>query len=108
MKRNSKTSDKRNAAGDIHDSRKDAEKMKPEESTINLPDAEDIPGQEHVRPPKMMEFADTTISSDDEEGRAVFNDQVIDDTTVNVSNEERELLEQSVNSMASEDDLNWE
>ena len=41
----------------------------PKEIIIDMPEVKDIPGQEHVRPPKMNEMADTTASSDDEEGK---------------------------------------
>ncbi len=61
---------------DIHDSDKDMESMKKEESfTIDLPDVADIPGQEHVHVPSLGELADTTISSDDEEGTGLFDDE---------------------------------
>jgi len=93
---------------DLPDSRKDLEKMQPEETRLDLPDVSDIPGQEHVRPPKLKEFSDTTISSDDEEGRGVLDSDDRDRTAdSNVSPEERELLENSVDSMASPDDENW-
>lgn len=62
--------------------------------TIDLPDVKDIPGQEHIRPPKMKEFADTTISSSDEEGDDVFNeeDELLDEDS-NITPEELELLD---------------
>ena len=52
---------------DIQDSKSDEERLKPEITSIELPDVRDIPGQEHVHPPSLGELADTTISSDDEE-----------------------------------------
>lgn len=45
------------------------------EITLELPDVADIPGQENIVPPKMGMFVDTTISSDGEEGTAVFPDE---------------------------------
>jgi hypothetical protein len=79
-----------------------------EETRMDLPEVRDIPGQEHVRPPKMKEFADTTISSDDEEGKGVLDDNDNElSRDVNVSPEEKELLENSVDSMATQDDENW-
>ena len=42
------------------------------ETVINLPDVKDIPGQEHIHPPKMNAMVDATPSSDDEEGKAVL------------------------------------
>lgn len=52
---------------DLTDSASDRERLKPEETTIDLPDVSDIPGQEHIHVPPIGELADTTISSDDEE-----------------------------------------
>lgn len=60
-------------SSDIKDSKKDEEKLKQDEVTLDLPDVKDIPGQENIRVPKMNEMADTTISSDDEEGVGVLN-----------------------------------
>lgn len=52
---------------DLTDSPSDIERLKPEATTIDLPDVSDIPGQEHVHVPPIGDLADTTISSDDEE-----------------------------------------
>lgn len=94
--------------GGIQDSKKDQKQLQPEEITMDLPEVKDIPGQEHVHPPQMKEFADVTISSDDEEGKNIegFNDDEEDETDEqsDVSKEEKDLLEQSVDSMGSEDD----
>jgi hypothetical protein len=60
---------------DLPDSPQDAERLKSDETTIDLPDVNDIPGQEHVRVPAMGELADTTISSDDEEGAGLLDDE---------------------------------
>jgi hypothetical protein len=45
---------------------------KKEKNTIDMPEVSDIPGQEHVRPPRLGEMADETISSADEEGDDVL------------------------------------
>lgn len=58
--------------GDLPDSPQDQEKLRTEETVIDLPDVKDIPGQEFVNVPAIGEMADTTISSADEEGEAVF------------------------------------
>jgi hypothetical protein len=68
-----------------------------EKITIDMPEVKDIPGQEHVKPPRMREMEDTTISSDGEEGKGILDDlnetdELTDDST-NVSSEERKLLE---------------
>jgi hypothetical protein len=88
---------------DIADSERDEQYLKSEEATIDLPDVKDIPGQEHIHVPKMKEFIDTTISSDDEEGVGVFDDDRLDKDT-DVTEEEKDLLDRSADSMAGEDD----
>lgn len=82
---------------DIHDSEKDNEKLKPEETVINLPDVEDIPGQANVKPPETNQEEDLTIASDDEEGVGIFEeengeDEIGQNNDTNVSRQERELL----------------
>lgn len=57
---------------DLPDTKKDEAQLKPDTGTLNLPDVEDIPGQENIHPPDLREMADTTIASDDEEGIGVF------------------------------------
>ena len=52
---------------DHPDSMDDRDKLAPEESTMDLPDVKDIPGQEHVTVPPLGEMSDTTASSADEE-----------------------------------------
>lgn len=74
----------------------EAEKEDPtqEPDSIELPDVKDIPGQEHIRPPKMKEFRDTTISSSDEEGDDIFDeDEELLDEDSNITPEELELLD---------------
>lgn len=85
---------------DIMDTPKDDKKLQSETTIINLPDVSDIPGQEHVRVPRMNELADTTISSADEEGESIFNEK--DDS--DVSAEEKELLRRTSESMSSDED----
>ena len=63
---------------------------------MDLPEVSDIPGQEHVRPPRLGELGDTTASSSDEEGDDV--DGLNDDDRLelspdsNVTREERRTL----------------
>jgi len=85
---------------DIRDTPKDQEKLKSETVTLDLPDVSDIPGQEHVHVPNMRELADTTASSADEEGDVLFNEQ--DDS--DISEEEKELLDRTDESMSTEED----
>jgi hypothetical protein len=58
---------------DLKDSPADEAKLQPQFTTIDMPEVSDIPGQENVHPPKMNQFADTTISSDDEEGAGILD-----------------------------------
>lgn len=71
-----------NGSLDLRDSSKDAEKLKADKGTIDLPDVSDIPGQEHIRVPSMGELADTTISSADEEGDGLFDDEDEEDSSI--------------------------
>ena len=82
--------------GDLPDSPEDREKLRTEETTINLPDVKDIPGQEFVQVPNIGEMADTTAASDDEEGVGVFDLDDSEDFTPgtegDVRRDEREAL----------------
>lgn len=81
--------------------------MEKKPDRINLPDVEDIPGQEHVTPAPLGELADTTASSDDEEGRGTLDEDTDIAGDSNVSEEEKELLEEAANSdPAFRDDRN--
>ena len=66
---------------DLTDSEKDKKKLQPDEAILDLPDVKDIPGQENIHVPDLREMADTTISSDDEEGIGLFNDVADKDLT---------------------------
>jgi len=74
---------------------------------MDLPEVKDIPGQEHIHPPRMRSFSDTTISSDDEEGKNIMglnDDEDNLDDRQELSGEEKELLERSESSMGGPDD----
>lgn len=88
---------------DIHDSPRDERYLKNEETTIDMPDVSDIPGQEHIQVPQMKQFHDTTISSDDEEGKGIFDDDQPDPES-DVTETERELLRRTEDSMSTVDD----
>ncbi len=99
------TQKKPNMHSDLTDSDRDKERMQPEETTIDMPDAEEIPGQEHIHVPRMREFQDTTISSDDEEGKNIFaEEEELDDEESDVTPEEIELLSRTDISMSGIDD----
>lgn len=95
---------------DIHDSPRDTEKLQPDETTIDLPDVKDIPGQEFIHVPRLGELADTTISSDDEEGVGLFRDDEEDDTLIvrgtedDVNPADKEMLADFDNIQGAEDD----
>jgi hypothetical protein len=59
---------------DLQDPPRDQERLQPDETTMDLPEVKDIPGQEHIHPPALGELADTTASSADEEGEGLFDD----------------------------------
>ncbi|HEX8331293.1 MAG TPA: hypothetical protein VF622_01655 [Segetibacter sp.] len=97
--------------GDLKDSPHDEERMQGEEVILDLPDVSDIPGQEHILPPQMESFADTTISSDDEEGEGLFEDDETDEDTdlimgteADVSEEEKITLQRADEDMPTIDD----
>ena len=50
-----------------------------DETTIELPELKDIPGQEHIHVPPAGIMADETASSDDEEGNSVLDDPTDED-----------------------------
>ena len=82
---------------DLTDSAHDQERLQGDEATIELPDVKDIPGQEFVQAPPLGMMADTTISSADEEGEGLFDDDASaeDDLFSNgesLSEEDRESL----------------
>ena len=99
-----------NKTADLEDSPKDRKALNPETVTIDIPDINDIPGQENIKPAPMGEMADTTISSADEEGDDIFNEHFDEDiegnTDSNVTKEEKEDLRRSANDMPTEDEEN--
>ena len=72
---------------EIKDSKRDEERLKPEEASLDLPDVNDIPGQEHIHVAPLGELSDTTISSDDEEGTGIFEDDMEDETIIVMGSE---------------------
>ena len=92
-----RTESRSSTPNDLPDNEHDRERLEPEETTIDLPDVSDIPGQENVRAPMIGEMADTTISSADEEGDEIFDEEDDDvdlrmGTRADVSREERQTL----------------
>lgn len=95
---------------DLPDNPHDAERLKPETTFIDLPDVEDIPGQENIRPMPMGEMADTTISSDDEEGVGLFDDDddedIITGSGNDISDDEKTTLQRADEGMPTRDEDN--
>ena len=95
---------------DLQDNEHDRERLQPEETILELPDVKDIPGQEFVHPLPLGGLADTTISSADEEGEGLFEDDEEDDTDIvmgteaDVSNAERDMLEKNDTYMPTRDE----
>lgn len=98
---------------DLTDSPDDIKHMQQEEVTLDLPDVSDIPGQEHVHIPTFGEMADTTISSDDEEGLGLFEEDddeenagIVMGTEADVLPAEEKELKTSNEDMPTLDDSN--
>jgi hypothetical protein len=70
---------------DLTDSRTDEERLKQETSFVELPDVADIPGQEKITSiGPLGEMADSTPSSDDEEGIENGKDLMEEDDEVEI------------------------
>jgi hypothetical protein len=95
---------------DITDPKRDQERLKPDEATIELPDVKDIPGQEFVNAPPMGMMADTTISSADEEGEGLFEDDEEDETDIvmgteaDITKEDKTTLERAETYLPTRDE----
>ncbi len=105
--KNSKTNVSKRTS-DLPESADDKRHMKQEEVTLDLPEVKDIPGQEHIHVPKMNEFVDTTISSDDEEGVGLFGDEEDDEinSESTVSKDEKKLLRDAAEKTPNAEDEN--
>lgn len=90
------------ARKDLTDSPRDQKELEQEETTIELPDVEDIPGQENIRPAPLRGLGDVTAASGDEEGKRILDEDEADDSDVTPI--ERELLQQTSESWGSDED----
>ena len=90
------------------DSAKDREELKNVPSAIDIPDAHEIPGQENFEPAPLGDLAGTTISSSDEEGDEVFDEnldkEIMDSPDSNVSDQERDTLRRTFADMPGDDE----
>lgn len=78
---------------DITDSPEDQERLKPDDAILNLPELKDIPGAMRSGKNDALRPGDTTVSSADEEGDDVLDDDELADA--NVSPLEKKLLRDS-------------
>lgn len=95
------------------DSEKDRAEMEPESFTIDIPNVNEIPGQENISPLTLGELSGTTISSSDEEGEDVFEDgddqvadidkEIMESEESNVSRKEKKDLFIAANDMPGDD-----
>ena len=83
----------KNKLSDIKDSDRDEERLKQDEATLDLPDVKDIPGQENITVPDFKEMADTTISSDDEEGTDILAEDDADASSERIGGSAQEIDE---------------
>ncbi len=101
-------------SSDLQDSPHDAARLKSETTIIDMPDVTDIPGQEFVHVPGLGEMADTTISSADEEGDAIWaesndtlmNEALTDGSNNDVTAAEKDTLSRTMADMPTEDNTN--
>jgi len=98
---------------DVHDSPRDEERLKSETAYIELPDVDDIPGQEFVHVPELGELADTTISSEDEEADYLWaetddtetKDELTNGDNSDVTPEEKDTLASTFADLPTQDTL---
>lgn len=88
---------------DIQDSPEDQEKLKSEETTLDLPELKDIPGASRTLKNASLLPGDTTISSSDEEADGLLDDdddEMTEENNMrdesNVSATEKKLLRDSL------------
>ncbi|MDQ2753566.1 MAG: hypothetical protein M3R72_11150 [Bacteroidota bacterium] len=79
---------------DLKDSPRDEARLQPENTTIDMPDVSDIPGQENITVPSLGELSDTTISSEDEEGDEIWDEEIDTDDEVLKSADEDSTVSQ--------------
>jgi hypothetical protein len=94
---------------DLPDSPKDKKHLRRDGFEMEMPDAKDIPGQEHVHVPPTGEMGDTTISSADEEGTGILdnvNDDDLSSPDSDVSKDERKVLSDAAKKTDTRDQRN--
>jgi hypothetical protein len=98
---------KKDELSDQIDSPHDREELEKETVKVTLPDVNEIPGQEDFVPAPLGELADTTISSADEEGENIYDEnidkEILEREDSNVSQTEKDDLRKSANDMPGDD-----
>jgi hypothetical protein len=87
---------------DISDSPEDQKKLKPDQASLILPDIQDIPGATRSGKNEELIPRDSTISSSDEEGEEIFEEDRLTSET-DVSPLEKKLLSESFDPAYDED-----
>jgi hypothetical protein len=99
---------KKDELSDEIDSPHDREELEKETVDVTIPDVHDIPDQEDFVPAPLGELADTTISSADEEGDDIYeeniDEEIIESEDSNVSQAEKDDLRKSANDMPGDDE----
>lgn len=90
------------------DSPHDRKELEKETVEVIIPVVNDIPGQEDFVPPPLGDLADTTISSADEEGDDIYeeniDEEILESEDSNVSQTEKDDLSKSANDMPGDDE----
>jgi hypothetical protein len=98
---------KKDELSDQIDSPHDREELEKETVDVSIPNVNEIPGQEDFVPAPLGELADTTISSADEEGDDIYeeniDEEILESEDSNVSQTEKDDLRKSANDMPGDD-----
>lgn len=98
---------KKDELSDQIDSPHDREELEKDTVNVTIPNVNEIPGQEDFVPAPLGELADTTISSADEEGDNIYeeniDEEILESEDSNVSQTEKDDLRKSANDMPGDD-----
>ncbi len=98
---------KKDELSDEIDSPHDLKELEKETVEVTIPNVNEIPGQEDFVPAPLGELADTTISSADEEGDDIYEEnidqEIMENEDSNVSQTEKDDLRKSANDMPGDD-----
>ena len=98
---------KKDELSDQIDSQHDREELEKDTVNVTIPNVNEIPGQEDFVPAPLGELADTTISSADEEGDNIYeeniDEEILESENSNVSQTEKDDLRKSANDMPGDD-----